>query len=73
VSDDKAEDPERFLTAYVSEDTKVIGIEHPTEADWNKVLAAHVALRDYINARISEMGKCPLKPDVPDYYGVEEQ
>jgi len=53
---------EHFLSAYVSEDTKVIGIEHHTDADWHAVLAAHVALRDRLDERIAEMDKCPHKP-----------
>lgn len=59
------EDDERFLLAYVSRDTKIIGIEHPTEADWSEVLAAHVALRDRLNVRIAEQEKCPFNPSTP--------
>jgi len=54
---------ERFLLAYVSHDTKVIGIEHPTEAPWDDVLNAHIALRDRLNVRIAEQKKCPHGPD----------
>jgi len=53
---------EEFLTAYVSEDAKVIGIEHDTDADWHKVYDAHVALRDRLEERIREREKCPRKP-----------
>lgn len=53
---------EEFLTAYVSEDAKVIGIEHDTDADWRKVHDAHVALRDRLEERIREREKCPRKP-----------
>ena len=56
---DKVED---FLVARVSQDTKVIGIDHPTEAPWVDVLAAHVALRDWLNQRLADMDKCPFKP-----------
>lgn len=59
------DDTERFLLAYVSQDTKVIGIEHPTEAIWQDVLAAHIALRDRLNLRIAEQEKCPFKPAAP--------
>jgi hypothetical protein len=56
---------EQWLTAYVSQDTKIIGIEHPTEADWQEVLNAHIALRDRLNVRIAEQDKCPHKPATP--------
>lgn len=52
---------ERFLTAYVSEDAKVIGIEHETEADWHAVQRAHEALRDRLNVRLAEREKCPFR------------
>ena len=55
---------EKFLTAYVSEDSKIIGIEHDTDADWHKVHDAHVALRDRLEERIREREKCPRKPAV---------
>ncbi len=51
-----------FLVARVSQDGKQIGIDHPTDAPWNDVLLAHVALKDRMIERINEMGKCPLKP-----------
>jgi hypothetical protein len=51
-----------FLTAYVSKDGRTVGIDHPTEADWNDVLTAHVGLRDRLNERIAEQEKCPFKP-----------
>ena len=40
-------------------DAKVVGVEHATSADWHAVKAAHVALRDYLSARIANAGKCP--------------
>lgn len=55
-------DPERFLTAYVSQDGKVIGIEHDTEADWHEIQRAHEVLRDRLNVRLAERDKCPFKP-----------
>jgi hypothetical protein len=51
-----------FLTAYVSKDGRTVGIDHPTEADWNDVLTAHIGLRDRLNERIAEQEKCPFKP-----------
>lgn len=57
---EEAESPEHFLVAYVSQDTKVIGIDHPTEASWEDVLQAHIALRDRLNVRIAEQDKCPF-------------
>lgn len=56
------DDEERFLTAYVSRDTRVIGIEHPTEADWHEVRQAHEALRDRLNERLGAQDDCPVKP-----------
>ncbi len=53
---------ERFLVAYVSQDAKVIGIEHDTEADWVAVHRAHVVLRDRLNERLAEREKCPFRP-----------
>lgn len=50
---------EDFLVARVSPDAKVVGVEHATSADWHAVKAAHVALRDYLSARIANAGKCP--------------
>jgi hypothetical protein len=57
-----AETDEKFLLAYVSRDSKVVGLEHDTDADWCEVLNAHVALRDRLNERIAGMDKCPFKP-----------
>jgi hypothetical protein len=59
------DEDERFLTAYVSKDTRTIGIEHPTGADFQNVLEAHVALRDRLNVRIAEQQKCPFNPATP--------
>lgn len=53
---------EKFLTAYVSEDCKIIGIEHDTDADWHKVHDAHIALWNRLEERIREREKCPRKP-----------
>ncbi len=50
---------EHFLVAYVSEDTRVIGLDHSTDADWKNVLAAQIALRDHLNWRIKNQDKCP--------------
>lgn len=61
----EAVEPEEFLVARVSQDTRVIGIDHPTEATWDDVLAAHIALRDRLNVRLAEMGKCPFNPSPP--------
>ena len=58
------EDDEHFLVAYVSKDTKVIGIEHPTGASFEDVLAAHIALRDRLNVRIEEQDNCPFSASV---------
>lgn len=57
-----ADGEESFLLAYVSRDTKIIGIEHPTEANWQDVYAAHVALRDRLNERLAQADFCPIKP-----------
>lgn len=57
-----SEASERFLTAYVSQDAKIIGIEHETEADWGEVHRAHEALRDRLNERLVEREQCPFKP-----------
>lgn len=59
-------DDEHFLEAYVSKDGHVVGIDHPTEADWHTVLAAHIAFRDRLNERIAEQENCPHKPSTPD-------
>lgn len=69
-----ADGGESFLLAYVSRDTKVIGIEHPTEADWQDVHAAHVALRDRLNERLAEADLCPVKPAriITDALAVQE-
>ncbi len=53
---------EEFLVARVSQDGKIIGIDHPTEAPWDDVLNAHIALRDRLNERIAEQDKCPVRP-----------
>lgn len=58
----EANDDERFLVACVSEDGTVSGIDHPTDAPWETVLNAHVALRDRLDERIAEQNGCPLKP-----------
>lgn len=58
---------ENWLQARVSQDAKTIGIDHPTEADWQEVLRAHIVLRDRLNKRIAEQQKCPHRPsDQPD-------
>lgn len=67
-------EPEKFLTAYVSEDSKIIGIEHDTDADWHKVHDAHIALWNRLEERIREREKCPRKPALratDDAGGVE--
>lgn len=56
---------EQFLLAYVSQDAKIIGIEHDTDADWHEVQRAHEALRDRLNVRLAERDKCPVKPSPP--------
>jgi hypothetical protein len=53
---------EKFLKAYVSQDGKIVGIDHETEADWGEVYRAHVILRDRLNERIAHMDKCPAHP-----------
>ena len=58
------EDDEHFLVAHVSKDTKVIGIDHPTGASFEDVLAAHIALRDRLNVRIEEQDNCPFSASV---------
>ncbi len=49
------------LVARVTPDG-TIGIDHPTDADWNDILARHIALRDRLNERIAEQQGCPFKP-----------
>lgn len=58
-----ADSDETFLTAYVSADTNIIGIDHPTEAPWQQVYAAHIALRDRLNERLEQEDLCPYKPE----------
>jgi len=53
---------EHFMTANVSRDGKIVGIDHSTDANWYDVLNAHIVLRDRLNERIREMDKCPFKP-----------
>jgi hypothetical protein len=53
---------EHFLTAHVSRDGKVVGIEHPTDAEFADVHAAHLVLRSYINRRLRNRAKCPFHP-----------
>lgn len=64
---DDAQDDERFLTAYVSRDGRVVGIDHPTDASWHDVLQAHEALLARVQERIAEQQNCPfyvaLRPD----------
>lgn len=55
---------EKFLTAYVSEDSKIIGIEHDADADWHKVHDAHIALWNRLEERIRDREKCPRKPAI---------
>jgi len=67
---------ERFLLAYVSQDAKIVGIEHDTDADWHEVQRAHEVLRDRLNERLAERDKCPFKPatrpsPVPDVRGCD--
>lgn len=64
---------EEWLVARVSQDTKIIGIDHPTEADWNDVLQAHIALRDRLNERIAEQTNCPFMPPGTDTRAEVEQ
>lgn len=56
---------EHFLVAHVSKDGKMVGIDHPCDAVWADVLAAHVALRDRINERIAALDGCPFNPTPP--------
>jgi len=58
-----ADSDETFLTAYVSANTNIIGIDHPTEAPWQQVYDAHVALRDRLNERLEQEDLCPYKPE----------
>ena len=57
---------EHFLTAHVSRDGRVVGIEHPTDAAWSDVLAAHIALRDRLNKRLEAQRLCPYRPVMTD-------
>ena len=57
-----ADSDETFLTAYVSANTNIIGIDHPTEAPWQQVYDAHLALRDRLNERLEQEDLCPYKP-----------
>lgn len=50
---------EDFLTAHVSQDCRIIGLEHPTDADWNEVRAALIALRNHLTWRIDNARLCP--------------
>jgi hypothetical protein len=54
---------DHFLTAFVSKDGKVTGIDHETSADWKDVFTAHIALRDWLNERIEKQSLCPFSPD----------
>ena len=58
---ERAEIDENFLVARVSKDGRVIGIEHPTNADWNDVLRAHFALNLRIAERLAAQNKCPKR------------
>lgn len=51
-----------YLTAYVSLDGKIVGIDHETEADWHEVRRAHEVLRDRLNERLAAQEQCPVKP-----------
>lgn len=51
---------EQFLIAHVSRDGRVIGVDHPSTAPWEDVLAAHVMLRDHLNDRITRQRACPF-------------
>ena len=53
---------EEFLVARVSQDARVVGIDHPKEAPWEDVRAAHIALRDRLNERLEQADLCPHKP-----------
>jgi hypothetical protein len=51
-----------LLTAYVSKDGTVTGLDHETDADWSDVQKAHVSLRDWLNERIANRSRCPMAP-----------
>ena len=53
---------EDFMICHVSKDCKIIGIEHPTDADFTDVLNAHIALRERLDERIKDQTKCPFHP-----------
>lgn len=48
------------LVARVSPDG-TIGIDHPTDADWNDILARHEALYERLAERIAEKHACPFR------------
>ena len=50
-----------------------IGIDHPTDADWNDILARHIALRDRLNERIAEQQGCPFKPEPQARAALKDQ
>lgn len=56
------DEADNFLVVRVSHDARQIGIDHPTNAPWEQVLAAHLALRDRLNERIAEQRNCPFAP-----------
>lgn len=53
---------EHFLVIHANKDGTLVGIDHPCDAVWNDVMAAHVAVRDRINERIAQQDGCPFKP-----------
>jgi hypothetical protein len=53
---------EEFLVARVSRDGRIIGIDHPTNADWQEVLHAHHVLMQRLTDRLVDQDKCPFKP-----------
>lgn len=66
AADGLADPDEFFLTAHVSRDGHIVGIDHPMDADWYDVRTAHIALRDRINERLDTQDRCPFKPEPAD-------
>lgn len=63
----------QFLVATVSQDGREVGIDHPTDANWDDVLRAHISLRDRINERLAENGNCPFKPQPSELVDLIER
>lgn len=57
-------DPD-LMTITVSLVDGTIGIDHATDANWQAIFDAHVAVRERMDERITAEGDCPVKPSPP--------